>query len=142
MLRPFQSEDLWRFVPQPAQSLDDDARARILHEAVPRGPCWTFEHGGQVLGVGGFAHTHPGWATAWTILADGKGPAMVALTRAVARRVREHNAARIDMHVDPAQPDSARWAAMLGFRLEAWLARAQPNGRDMAIWLYEGGRRG
>lgn len=139
MLREFTPDDLWRIVPQAAQAMDRAARERIVSESVPRGPCWTAcERSGRIVGVGGFVYVHPQWATAWTILAERIGTAMPGLTRAVAQRLRAEPAARIDMHVDPAQPASARWARLLGFRLECWMDRALPDGRDMAVWLYEG----
>lgn len=147
MLRPFTDDDIWRIDPQPSQSLDDEARARIVGESVPRGPCWTFEASdGRVLGVGGFIMLHPGWATAWTILAADIGAGMVGLTRA-ARQViaglqRSASVPRIDMHVDPASFASVWWAQMLGFEQDAILPRALPDGRDMGVWSYKGGARG
>lgn len=147
-VRPFIEEDIWRIWPQPSQFLDDEGRARILAESVPRGPCSTFlASDGRVLAIGGFVDLHAGWATAWTILAADIGAGMVGLTRAT--RAVLHNRswnmgpkARIDMHVDPLSLPSVRWAMVLGFRQEAWLARALPDGRAMGVWIYERGQRG
>lgn len=138
MLRAFVPKDIERIVPQASQLLDAEGRARIVGQSVPRGPCWTYEGGdGRVLCIGGFAHVHGEWATAWTILADDIGAAMVGLTRAVRQQLHGHACARIDMHVDPAHLPGARWAALLGFRMEAWLERALPMGRPMGVWLFE-----
>lgn len=143
MLRIFEAVDLWHIEPQPTQALSDADRVRILHDAVPRGPCWTYESGGGVLAVGGFCLMHAGWATAWTILGQKIGAAMVGLTRAVSAQLRVQQQAmpggRIDMHIDPAHINSIRWAGTLGFERDAWLGRALPDGRDMAVWLYQGG---
>lgn len=147
-LRPFIDEDIWRIVPQPSQALDDEGRTRILAESVPRGPCWTFEASdGRVLGIGGFVMLHARWATAWTILAADIGAGMVGLTRwvraTVAAKQRQLGEdGRIDMHVDPESFASVWWARMLGFRLDAILPRALPDGRDMGVWSYQGGECG
>jgi RimJ/RimL family protein N-acetyltransferase len=142
-LRPFTDDDIWRIVPQSSQALDDEGRARILGESVPRGPCWTvLATDGRVLGIGGFVFLHAGWATAWTILAADIGAAMVGLTRMVRFVLLGMHMPRIDMHIDPASLASVRWAMALGFRQDAILARALPDGRDMGVWLYERGARG
>lgn len=148
MLRPFIDEDIWRIDPQPMQALGTADRRRILADSVPRGPCFTFEaSNGCVLGIGGFVKLHDHWATAWTILAADIGAAMVGLTRAVRRELQVQQnlmgaLARIDMHVDPESFASVWWATMLGFRQDAILPRALPDGRDMGIWSYQGGARG
>lgn len=146
-LRPFIDDDIWRIDPQASQPLDDEGRARILAQSVPRGPCFTFEASdGRVLGIGGFVELHPGWLTAWTILAADIGAAMVGLTRAVrgvlATMQHRHDGLRIDMHVDPASFASVWWATLLGFRQDAILTRALPDGRDMGVWIYERERNG
>ncbi len=148
MLRPFSGSDIWRLDPQPSQAMDEQARHRILAESVPRGPCFTFlGSDGRVLGIGGFIKLHASWATAWTILAADIGTAMVGLTRATRKEVQAQQnlmgaAARIDMHVDPESFQSVWWATLLGFRQDAILPRALPDGRDMGVWSYQGGARG
>lgn len=144
-LRPLIDDDIFEIEPQASQLLGSVERWRILRESVPRGPCWAYVGKGRILGIGGFIELHAGWATAWTILATDIGTGMVGLTRAVRQTLaamQARSGGRIDMHVDPRSIESVRWATMLGFRMEAWLARAQPNGEDMAVWLYEGGQRG
>lgn len=143
MLSVFKPEDIDAIVPQDSQSLNAAGRARIVDQAVPRGPCWTARNGeGRIIAVGGFVFTHAGWATAWTILAKGIGAAMPGLTRAVRAELAAVQAARVDMHVDPESVASIRWAMMLDFQLEAVFAAALPDGRDMGIWRYEGMKNG
>jgi hypothetical protein len=147
MMRPLMEDDVFEIEPQASQPLGSAERWRILRESVPRGPCWACVGGGRVLGIGGFIRLHPGWATAWTILAADIRAHMVGLTRqtrAILQQAQRDMGARgrIDMHVDPGSIPSVRWADMLGFTQEAWLARALPDGGDMAVWIYEGKHRG
>lgn len=138
MLRPFHASDLTGFVPQPLQPLDKASTATLLEHAA-RGPVWTAcNRDGRVIAVGGFSYVHPEWATAWTVLGAQIGLAMPALTRAVLRTLRSQTARRIDMHVVPEDFNSTRWAAMLGFRLEAMISAARPDGGAMGVWRYEG----
>lgn len=147
-LRPFEAMDILDIVPQASQALETEARERILNGPAKQGPCWTYEgRDGRIVAVGGLVFIHDAWATAWTVLAQDIGAAMVGLTRAVADVLRAQADKMdewgcIDMQVDPSRVESVRWAMLLGFRQEAWLDRRIPQGKPMTIWLYQGDRDG
>lgn len=126
--------DLAELVAQPRQQAErDHADAGALLVA---GPGFAVRAGGRVIAACGFYVNHPGHATAWALVADGKGMAMVALTRAVRRAIAAASWRRIDTVVRADWPAAAAWAGMAGFALEGRLSAYYPDGGDALLLAH------
>lgn len=128
-------------VPQPAQAaeLDDAARVALILAQAQAGPSVAMlGPGGAVLCVGGVI-TDPGWphrGIAWAVLAAGAGPYMRPLTREVRVWLDGRRLRRLEMYVDAQFTQGARWARMLGFKLETPLPMRHflPNGNGAYLF--------
>lgn len=99
------------------------------------GPAFAVVEDGRVLGIGGLAEEHSHKATAWALFAEGKGPAMVAITRAIMRVIAVCDYDRIDMIVRSGFDRACHFAELLGFTKEAELRRFGEDGSDFLIFV-------
>lgn len=124
--------DLSALVAQPRQQAEragTDAAALLA-----AGPGFAVRDGGdRVIAACGFYVNHPGYATAWALVADGKRGAMVALTRAIARAITAASWRRVDTVVRADWPEAVAWAGMVGLTLEHRLANYYPDGGDALL---------
>lgn len=103
------------------------------------GPAWTaFDRNGRAIFAGGVMPINPGYGLAWSLLATGKGAAMVALTKAIRRRFAELGWRRIEAWVDADDVRAGDWMIRLGFELESIKRAAAPDGGDIAVWVTFG----
>lgn len=116
--RTFQPEDLYRI----ASLREIDAATVDTSTAVSmasRGPCWTFESGGRVLGVGGFIMGDNGWARLWGLVSDHmsrqEGVAATLLAARLVRQVRWLGAERIEALTEEGWHQGERTLRLLGF---------------------------
>lgn len=137
---PYQDGDIDRLVVQPSQAADLADR-HWFERVIEGGPVWTmFAPDERVLFVGGFwVHVDEaakGHATIWCLLSELKGALFVEVTRICRAVIAAARWGRIDMAVDRALPDAARWARLLGLVYEQPLAGMPTH--DMYIFQREG----
>jgi len=79
------------------------------------GEAWTARYQGRIVACLGLRETFPGrQAVAWAVLAEGLGPAHLAITRFARARIRASSLARIEAIVREAVPAEAAWAQLVG----------------------------
>lgn len=79
------------------------------------GEAWTARCQGRIVACLGLRETFPGrQAVAWAVLAEGLGPAHLAITRFARARIRASSLARIEAIVREAVPAEAAWAQLVG----------------------------
>lgn len=122
--------------PQEAQSVERGtlSPAALATSALPLGPAWAATHAGRVVFVGGFIEHHAKWATAWALLAEGIGPALWPVTKAVRAQVAASPYRRVDMYIDPEFEQSVRWAAHIGMRHESVMMGCKADGGPMFVF--------
>lgn len=96
------------------------------------GEAWTARYQGRIVACLGLRETFPGrQAVAWAVLAEGVGPAHLAITRFARERVRLSRLARIEAIVRQAVPAEAAWAQLVGIRpvhlMRAFGASSEPH---------------
>lgn len=122
-VQPFTDADLHEIVVQPAQRGSMLPVEQLLHDVVPTGPVWTVRDlAGRIVCIAGLIVHSDSYATAWALLAEAKGVALLHLSRAVRRVLLGSAWARIDMAIEAGVYGSARWARALGFSIEGDLA--------------------
>lgn len=88
-------------------------------EAVADGPgeAWTARWHGRIVACLGLRETFPGaQAVAWAILAEGVGPAHLAITRFARARIAASGLRRIEAIVREAVPAEVAWAGLVGLK--------------------------
>ncbi len=135
-VQPFRDPDIYEIAVQPMQVVDMMPREWLLANAVPNGPVWTVrDMGGRIVCIAGLMVASETYATAWALVAEQKGNAMIALTRAIRRVLAAASWERIDMAVREDFSASALWARLLGFKYEAPL----DGGQSAHIYVFERG---
>lgn len=100
------------------------------------GPAWTArDRSGRLILCAGFLVAHAGAATAWAVLAEGKGMAMLAITRRIRALLDAASWRRIEMLTDPEHGAAGDWARMLGFALEGVRQASAADGADQLCWV-------
>lgn len=82
------------------------------------GYAWTALDDGEPMACAGVVEVWQGRAYAWALLSEHAGRHMLALTREIRFRLARLPFRRVEMAVDAGFDAGARWARMLGFRLE------------------------
>lgn len=82
------------------------------------GHAWTALDGEEPIACAGVVEVWQGRAYAWALLSEHAGRHMLALTREIRSRLSRLPFRRVEMAVDAGFDAGARWALMLGFRLE------------------------
>lgn len=100
------------------------------HRLCQRGPAFVVRIDGRPVAAAGLAEIHPHHATAWAIIGEDAGPAMLAFTRAIRRVFAAGAYARIDMTVQAGFAAGQRWARMLGFRFACRLMKFGADASD------------
>lgn len=113
--------------PQPAQAEEFNAAP-----GMPAGRGWAALVGEHPVCIGGWTQMGSDWAYSWAVLGEDVGPHMRSLTRAIRFQLDASPFARIEMRVDKGFEEASRWAALLGYELEA--EGLLPDGRD--AWIY------
>lgn len=118
--------------PQVAQAHEVD-EASLAAPTI--GAAWTAVADGLPICCGGLVPVWEGRAYAWALLDRDAGPHMLGLTRRIRSRLDESGWRRIEMAVDADFEAGARWAVLLGFRLECLAPKYLPNGRDAYVYV-------
>lgn len=140
--RPMEPEDLPRLKLQPSQHWDMGLY-RTVHDAedarglIAAGPAWTgVARDGRILGCAGFGELWPNaHAVAWAMLAEGLGPAHLAITRFVRARLADAPYRRIEAIVRAGHEAPCQWARLVGMEAVAVLRRWGPA--DETHLLFE-----
>ncbi|WP_395017728.1 hypothetical protein [Dongia sp.] len=137
LIVPYAPHHLHRLALQPHQehlgvALREQGWAERVSDA---GPCWTALGDQEPIACGGFQECWEGRAIAWAILGETAGRHMLALTRAVRRRLDRHPAKRIEAQALIGFVPAARWAGLLGFAGECVL-RQYHQGRDYQAFVF------
>lgn len=99
------------------------------------GPAWTVrDRAGRIIACMGFVMADPGYAIAWALLAEGKGPALIAITRAARAVLDGAGWRRVELHTRADFEAAMTWAEMLGFAVESVKRRAARDGGDVLVW--------
>lgn len=139
-IREAQTGDFQKLDIQPAQQ----PSYNIIAQALQNDPYlkirgWAGERGdGSVVAMGGVNELVPWRGVAWMLISgDISRPHMLQLHRFVSERLDEavERFGRVESYVDRNFHNGHRWMRMLGFRLEAPMARRLwPDGRDGSIY--------
>ena len=136
-VRPMQPDDALGIAIQPAQSRDwPEGEALASHMARIRaaGSAFTVRaDDGEPLLCAGLIRNHGDWASAWALVSAHAGPAMVTLTRMIARHFNGSGYRRIDTMVRADFEAGIRWARALGFRQEGIMAQCGADGCDLLL---------
>lgn len=115
---PYADGDIDALHVQPLQA-DALCERQWFDVALAGGPVWTIRaDDGRVLWIGGFLIAAENHASAWCLLAENVGAAMVAITRICRALVDGAQWQRLDMAIRRDIPVSVRWAGQLGFVYE------------------------
>ena len=139
-IRPFKPTDMVDIAVQQGQIALGEAGLVTLaqgREYAASGPAQAFTRGidGPLLCLAGLRQTHPHYATAWCVMADGKRHDFVAITRACRLMLDFHpQYKRIDTLVHVDYEAGHRWAQLLGFEPAHVLRHAAPDGGDMMLY--------
>lgn len=117
-----------RTEPWPGNSVDRLAQLGPAFSAIE-------EATGRVLGIAGLAENHPRYATAWALLAEGKGGSFVTIARAIRRVLDAADYARIDTLVHNDFASGHVFARRMGFMLEGIKHRLGEDGSDFAVYV-------
>jgi len=89
----------------------------------------------KVFCIFGLTEYWNGRAEGWAFLDKNAGPKMLTITRAVRQKMIECGYKRIECVVDTDFPEAHRWAAALGFQVEAPLMKAYGrDGKDCTLY--------
>lgn len=103
--------------------------------AGPIGKGWTAVADGVPICCGGVMPVWEGRGYCWTLIDRDAGPHMLGLTRAIRSLLDRSGWRRLEMAVDAEFEAGARWAVLLGFRLECHAPKYLPNGRDALVYV-------
>ena len=136
---PFRAAHLESLTPQAAQKAEYDA-AMIAQDAyLLEGPMsLTAWQGVRCLGVAGLLPATPYRATAWLLLSDKAGAAMLPITRKVSRVTALSPYKRIDLTVKEGFAAGHQFARLIGAKIETpepmkWFG---PNGESEIIYAW------
>ena len=137
-VRPFDDPDIFAIEVQAAQRDGMLPADELLRVIVPQGPTWTIRDGnGRILCIAGLIVHNEVYASAWSVLAEAKGAAMIALSRAIRRVLNGASWTRIDMAIETGFAASARWAKMLGFEAAGSMAHVGMSDIDIYVFKRE-----
>jgi hypothetical protein len=136
-ITPFAPADMRAIVAQPSQAQLGVDIDELAASYVRAGNAFTARDAdsGRILLVAGARQLWPTYASLWCVLAEGKGAAMVALTRKVSSFIAGLPHARVDATIHADDRRAARWAEMVGLFCETQLAGAMPDGGDAMIFV-------
>jgi RimJ/RimL family protein N-acetyltransferase len=134
-VRPFQEEDIATLVLQARQAEEGKWLAAIdLVSLSQSGQSFTGLVEGVPLICAGVIGIWPGRAMAWAYLSRDAGRNMRSITTAVRKFLDETDHRRVEMTTIQGFQAAARWAEMLGFRLEGLMTQYTPDGEDAYLW--------
>jgi hypothetical protein len=141
-VRPFVDADAGEIAVQPVQlvGMTRASAADAVRALASPGRAFTMRDPatGRILCIAGLAEQAPHYATGWASIAEGKGSALVAITRIVRRYLARENFLRTDCLIHADDPSARKWAGLLGFTAEARLTAAAPDGGDMIVYFRMG----
>jgi hypothetical protein len=137
LIRPMAPADLLAIDPQAAQAdvwrMQDLADVAV--DLLRAGEAMTVRDAdGRVLLIGGVRPVHDECLWLWSILSGQIGARMVALSRAVARWLDGHGVRRLQFTCAVEHEEGLRWAALLGFQMEARLQAFGEDGGDHLLF--------
>ena len=137
-VEPFHPADLEEIAVQSAQAamLPRSERRWFADRAHALGPAWSArDRAGRLIFCGGLLVAHVGAATAWCVMAEAKGAALLAITRRIRALMAEASWRRVEMLTDPEFAEAGEWARLLGFTLEGVRRASGADGRDELCWV-------
>ncbi|KEZ00361.1 hypothetical protein AI27_05125 [Sphingomonas sp. BHC-A] len=137
-VEPFHPADLEEIAVQPAQAglLPRSERRWFADRAHDLGPAWSArDREGRLILCAGFLVAHAGAATAWCVMAEAKGMALLAITRRIRALMAAASWRRVEMLTDPDFPEAGEWARLLGFTLEGVRRASAADGGDELCWV-------
>lgn len=112
--------------------MDLDTYANTLIDA---GPSFSLiSDDGIVWGCAGVSHIEGHRAAAWALIRDGIGPNFYRFHKGVRKFLDDCDYTRVEMTVDVSFVEAARWAKMLGFKVEGYMRQYFPNGEDALLY--------
>lgn len=94
--------------------------------------CYTLEHQGTVLGIGGIRLITPTTAWAWVDMTADAGSHIIVVYRVIkewmGKLVEEKGIKRLQAYIEPDFPEAIRMVQHLGFEKESILKGFLPNG--------------
>lgn len=135
-VEPFEPSHLSELELQPMQAGDAVSYdPGVAERCAAGGPTFTARSdAGRVLLCAGMIENHAHYASAWAMLATGKGADMLALTRATRRVLEASRYRRIDITVRAGFKAGEIWARMLGFTREGTFGAWAPDGEDVDVY--------
>ena len=135
IIRPFEPEDIERFVLQPAQASLKPILVGNYGEVLASGEALTGIIGDRIIGCGGVVKIREGLGNAWAMFATDLRSSFIVVHRIAQRVLEVSTLQRIEAHVDCNFEAGHRWALKLGFVLEApRMHKFTPDGRDAALY--------
>lgn len=131
-VEPFEPAHLHALTLQPHQAHTADTLRALAEIVAGLGPAWTALEGEEVIACAGIAE-----GEVWTLLGEGAGPHMLAMTRAVRRGLLLAGDQRLVAFIDPHFAPAARWAKMMGFRFAADSDRPCAGGHMAQLWMRD-----
>lgn len=98
------------------------------------GMAWTFDEGGEILGVAAVASQWDNRAMALVLLSQNAGKRFHSIHRAVYRFLDVCGVRRVEATVDVGFDAGDRWMKMLGFEYEGLMRAYRPDGADMKLY--------
>jgi hypothetical protein len=124
-VQPFRDPDIHEIIVQPKQAASMLPVEQLLQDVVPTGPVWTVrDMSGRIICIAGLIVHGASYATAWALLSEAKGVALLHLSRAIRRVLLGSHWTRIDMAIESGFAASVQWAKLLGFAFEGCLSAA------------------
>lgn len=135
-LKDYRPEDLFKLDLQDSQAyLKEFLTLDLAESLVNPGLSWSVWRGDEVLACSGFSEIWPERACLWAYVSRNIGRDFVAFHRLSRRIVDTQPFKRVEITVDCDFMEGHRWAAMLGFTLEAGRMRAYtPSGKDFSLY--------
>ena len=144
-IRAFVAEDAARIVVQRGQAAEGAIDVGMAGD----GPAFTIEaageHGaseheaGRLLMIGGLVEVHRGHAIAWASLAEAKGAAFLAVTRATRAVIAGSGYRRVSMLARDGFAPAHRWARLIGLTREGMMRSYGEDGSDYAVYARVSG---
>ena len=101
--------------------------------------CYTLEHEGKPLGIGGFRLINLTTAWAWLDMTDRAGGHLIPAYRVIKEWmdifVKEHEIKRLQSYIAPDFPEAVRMAQHLGFHKESILENFMGDKKDASLYV-------
>lgn len=94
----------------------------------------TILDGDEILAVIGAQEMWEGRGVVWSLLSKNARNHMAAITKICLSALETSMFWRLELHVEAGFVAGERWARMLGFKKDCYLARFLPNGNDATLW--------